>query len=186
MYECVSFAAQYGESLVPYAGPGHWHDMDMLLIGSHCVTEEEERTQMAIWSISAAPLIMGNDLRNVSDASKAILLNKDAIAVNQDSLGQMGMRITDDTAQQVWARNLANGDVAVGLYNKAEGSSTPINPPFDNSTATCANTSAFEKTTGGYYEACGGDTGDIGQFSGLTPEKAQVNHRDLANALWWW
>ena len=51
----------YGEALVPYAGPGHWHDMDMLLIGAHCVTEDEEKTQMAIWSISASPLIMGND-----------------------------------------------------------------------------------------------------------------------------
>ena len=45
-------------------------DMDMLLIGAHCITMEEERTQMAMWSISAAPLIMGNDLRNVSDLSK--------------------------------------------------------------------------------------------------------------------
>ena len=55
---------------MPYAGPGHWHDMDMLLIGANCITMEEERTQMAMWSISAAPLIMGNDLRNVSDVSK--------------------------------------------------------------------------------------------------------------------
>ena len=47
----------YGDSLVPFAGPGHWHDMDMLLIGSDCVSAEEERTQMAIWSISASPLV---------------------------------------------------------------------------------------------------------------------------------
>ena len=87
----------YGEALQPYAGPGHWHDMDMLLIGTtsqghdggtageRCVTLEEEKTQMAIWSISAAPLIMGNDMRNVTAASKKILFNKDAIAVNQDA-----------------------------------------------------------------------------------------------------
>lgn len=61
----------------------------MLLIGNGCVSEDEERTQMAIWSISAAPLIMGNDLRNVSAASKAILLNAEAIAIDQDPLGQM-------------------------------------------------------------------------------------------------
>jgi hypothetical protein len=48
----------------------------MLLIGNGCITEDEERTQMAIWSIIASPLIMGNDMRNVSDASKAILFNK--------------------------------------------------------------------------------------------------------------
>jgi len=113
----------YGESLVPFAGPGHWHDMDMLLIGSHCVTLEEEQTQMAIWSISAAPLIMGNDLRNVSIASQSILLNPHAIAVNQDALGQMGRRLTSsrDAATQLWARNLVDG-IAVALYNKGSAS----------------------------------------------------------------
>merc|ERR1719191_1333430 len=72
----------YGSSLVPFAGPGHWHDMDMLLIGNGCVSLDEERTQMALWAISASPLIMGNDMRNVSAESKAILTNQDAIAVN--------------------------------------------------------------------------------------------------------
>jgi hypothetical protein len=109
----------YGDSLAPFAGPGHWHDMDELLIGAQCLTIAEERTQMAIWSISASPLIMGNDLRNISANSRAILLNKNAIAVSQDPLGQMGIRLTPGTVkQQVWARNLVNGDVAVGLYNK--------------------------------------------------------------------
>jgi hypothetical protein len=112
----------YGSSLVPAAGPGHWHDMDMLLIGAHCVTVSEEKTQMAIWSISASPLIMGNDLRNVSDSSREILLNPYAIAVSQDPLGQMGLRITDSAATtQLWARNLADGRVAVALYNKDNG-----------------------------------------------------------------
>jgi len=121
----------YGQSLAPWAGPGHWHDMDMLLIGSHCLTTAEERTQMAIWSISASPLIMGNDLRNVSADSKAILLNKNAIAVSQDSLGQMGIRLSPGTTkQQVWARNMANGDVAVALYNK-DSSPADITVRFD-------------------------------------------------------
>merc|ERR1711970_1494662 len=82
---------QYGEALQPHAGPGHWPYMDMFLIGNGCITTEEERTQMAIWAISASPLIMGNDLRKVPSASKEILLNKHAIAVSQDALGQMGM-----------------------------------------------------------------------------------------------
>jgi hypothetical protein len=109
----------YGNALAPWAGPGHWHDMDMLLIGANCLTTAEERTQMAIWSISASPLIMGNDLRNVSAASKAILLNSNAIEVSQDPLGQMGIRLSSGSLkQQVWARNMFNRDVAVGLYNK--------------------------------------------------------------------
>lgn len=62
----------------------------MLLIGNDCITDDEARTQMAIWSIVAAPLIMGNDARNVSQSQKAILLNSDAIAVNQDPQGEQG------------------------------------------------------------------------------------------------
>lgn len=120
----------YGSSLQPFSGPGHWHDMDMLLIGSisgghdggktgtRCVSIEEEKTQMAIWSISASPLIMGNDMRKVAPDSKAILLNEHAIAVSQDPLGQMGIRLGNSNSTQIWARKLANGDVAVGLYNR--------------------------------------------------------------------
>ena len=157
----------YGEALQPWAGPGHWHDMDMLLIGNDCVTLDEQRTQMAIWSVSASPLIMGNDLRTVPAASKAILLNKDAIAVNQDSLGKMGIRhpaYTSDSATQVWYRELANGDVAVALYNKAGQNHPAIpGPPCD----------AWNTTEGGYLEACGGTDGNLGSFSGLSKEQAQ-------------
>ena len=80
--------------MAQYAAPGHWNDPDMLLIGNDCITDDEARTQMAIWSISAAPLIMGNDLRNVTPGGKAILLNKYAISVNQDPLGMMGHRVS--------------------------------------------------------------------------------------------
>merc|ERR1712217_594561 len=75
------------------------------------------------WSISASPLIMGNDLRNVSAQSKQILQNKDAISVSQDALGKMGIRhpkFTSSSATQVWFRELHNGDVAVALYNSGD------------------------------------------------------------------
>ena len=103
-----TLSGQYGKYLSQWAGPGHWHDPDMLLIGNGCLTTFEEQTQMALWSISAAPLIMGNDLRNITDASKAILLNKHAIAVDQDPLGKMGYRVnvTADGHGQVWARSV--------------------------------------------------------------------------------
>ena len=65
------------------AGIGHWNDPDMLLIGANvsgtsapCVSTEEERTQMAIWSLTASPLIMGNDARSIKPSSREILLNK--------------------------------------------------------------------------------------------------------------
>jgi len=126
----------YALSLQAFAGPGHWHDMDMLLIGSvsgghdggklgeRCVSLVEERTQMAMWAISASPMIMGNDMRKVASDSKEILMNEHAVAVSQDSLGQMGIRLSPNNATQVWARKLANGDVAVALYNRGDPKAT--------------------------------------------------------------
>lgn len=156
----------WGFALQPYAGPGHWHDMDMLLIGNGCVSHDEERTQMAIWSISASPLIMGNDMRNVSAESMAILQNEDAIAVSQDPLGQMGIRISNNSATQVWARNLANGDVAVGLYNKGEAA--PPQPPIPGPPCT-----EWVHTNDSYYEA-DPSTDNVGSFEGLTIAEAQA------------
>eukprot|EP01059_Diplonema_ambulator_P032221 TRINITY_DN621_c0_g1_i1.p1 TRINITY_DN621_c0_g1~~TRINITY_DN621_c0_g1_i1.p1 ORF type:complete len:395 (+),score=100.25 TRINITY_DN621_c0_g1_i1:53-1237(+) len=108
---------QWGQVLAQYAAPGHWNDPDMLLIGNTCITEDEARTQMAIWSISAAPLIMGNDLRIVPDSHKAILLNSEAIAVDQDPLGSMGYRRSATPTGQVWLRTLTNSSYAAALYN---------------------------------------------------------------------
>ena len=61
---------------------------------------------------------MGNDMRHVAKDSMEILLNEHAIAVSQDPLGQMGIRLTGDTSAQIWARKMENGDVAVVLYNR--------------------------------------------------------------------
>lgn len=157
----------WGTVLAPWAGPGHWHDPDMLLVGNGCITTDEERTQMAIWSIVAAPLIMGNDMRNVSSASRSILLNNDAIAVDQDPLGQMGLRLDPSAGapQQTWWRVLANGDVAVGLYNKGGAPQPPISGP------PCTS---WQHSMDGYYEACGGGAGNVGTFSGLTRAAAQA------------
>lgn len=91
---------------------------------------------------------MGNDMRNVSAASLAILKNKDAIAVSQDPLGQMGIRLTADIPQQIWARVLANGDVAVALYNKGDAA-PPKQPPIP-----VGNCLKWTTTKDGYYEAC--------------------------------
>jgi hypothetical protein len=161
----------YGEALQPWAGPGHWHDMDMLLIGAvsqgrdgghagqRCVSHVEEQTQMAIWCISSTPLIMGNDMRNVSDASKAILFNKNALAVSQDPKGHMGIRITGDLPTQVWAKTLTPGaghsfKAAVGLYNKNTGAN-PL------PTSGCVT---WNKMEGKYYEG----QNNVGTFPGGT------------------
>lgn len=144
--DIIDHWGDYGADMAPFAGPGHWHDMDMLLVGNGCLTEEEERTQMSLWSILASPLIMGNDLRTISLQSLDTLLNKDMIAVSQDPLGQMGIRLPQfhsNSSTSIWARNLANGDVAVALYNKG----------VENTT--CADaTDDWTVSSGGYWDAC--------------------------------
>ncbi|MEO8870487.1 MAG: glycoside hydrolase family 27 protein, partial [Granulicella sp.] len=105
--------------LSKYAGPGHWNDPDMLEIGNGKMTEDEYRTHMSLWVILAAPLLAGNDLSKMSDADKALLMNKDAIAIDQDSLGKQGDRLYESGDLDVWTKPLSGGRVAVGLFNRS-------------------------------------------------------------------
>jgi alpha-galactosidase len=104
--------------LAKYAGPGHWNDPDMLEIGNGGMTTEEYRTHFSLWSMVAAPLIAGNDLRSASPEISEILMNKEVIAVDQDPLGKGGSRISGDGDVEVWAKPLASGDYAVALFNR--------------------------------------------------------------------
>ena len=139
----IDHFAAYSVPLQRVGGPGHWNDPDMLLVGAtdrttgqNCLSTEQERTNMAVWCMLAAPLIMGNDVRNVSAASAEILLHADAIAINQDPRGEPGVMLNASSTptQQVWARNLTSGHVAVALYNrgdgKAAGAAAPIGFTF--------------------------------------------------------
>lgn len=100
----------------PYAGPGHWNDPDMLEIGNGHMTDDEYRTHMSLWALSAAPLLAGNDVRSMTAATKAILLNRDVIAVYQDSLGKQATPVTNGNLQ-TWIKPLSGGSVAVGVIN---------------------------------------------------------------------
>jgi alpha-galactosidase len=103
----------------PYARPGHWNDPDMLEIGNGKMTDTEYRTHMSLWSMLAAPLIAGNDVRNMSPAVHEILTNREVIAVDQDPAGRQGKRVWKSGQQEVWARGLADGGTAVALFNRA-------------------------------------------------------------------
>jgi alpha-galactosidase len=105
-------------SLAKFAGPGHWNDPDMLEVGNGGMTNDEYRTHFSLWSMIAAPLIAGNDLRNSVPAINEILLNKEVIAVDQDALGKAGSQIAEDGSIVVWARPLASGDYAVAIFNR--------------------------------------------------------------------
>ena len=106
--------------LAKYAAPGHWNDPDMLEVGNGKMTTDEYTTHMTLWALLAAPLLAGNDLTRMSPADKAILTNKDVIAIDQDALGKQGDRISAEGPFEVWTKPLKDGSVAVGLFNRGE------------------------------------------------------------------
>ncbi|MEO5775102.1 MAG: glycoside hydrolase family 27 protein [Sphingomicrobium sp.] len=108
------------EPLWPFAGPGHWNDPDMLEIGNGGMTPAEYRAHFSLWAIMAAPLMAGNDIANMDESTRSILLNKDVIAVDQDKLGVQGRRVVKDGDKEVWVKPLASGEWAVLLFNRGE------------------------------------------------------------------
>jgi alpha-galactosidase len=100
----------------PYAGPGHWNDPDMLEIGNGHMSEDEYRTHMSLWALTASPLLAGNDVRSMTDATKAILMNREVIAVDQDGLGKQASPVKNGDLE-TWVKPLADGGVAVGVVN---------------------------------------------------------------------
>lgn len=103
-----------------YAKPGHWNDPDMLEVGNGGMTEVEYRSHFSLWSIMAAPLLIGTDLRSIKPEALKILTNKEVIAVDQDSLGVQGKRIRERDGVHVIVKPLANGDRAVAVFNEGE------------------------------------------------------------------
>jgi alpha-galactosidase len=110
--------------LAAYAAPGRFNDPDMLEVGNGGMTDTEMRTHFAMWAMMAAPLIAGNDLRSATAATLAILRNSALIAIDQDSLGVAGVQILNDGTRRVLAKRLANGDVAVALFNQGSATTT--------------------------------------------------------------
>lgn len=103
-----------------FSGPGHWNDPDMLEVGNGGLDYEESKAHFTMWCMLAAPLIAGNDLRNMSSDTKSILMNKELISVNQDPLGKQGVKIRDDGDTEVWSKQLADGSRAVALLNRTD------------------------------------------------------------------
>jgi alpha-galactosidase len=108
------------EPLYPFAGPGHWNDPDMLEVGNGGMTDTEYRSHFSLWAMMAAPLIAGNDLAHMSEAAKAILMNREVIAIDQDALGRQGRRVSVVGQTEVWSRPLTGGRRAVLLLNRGE------------------------------------------------------------------
>jgi len=126
-YESMSTIGFGQAGLEAFAGPGHWNDPDMLEIGNGGMRHDEYITHMTLWCLLAAPLLAGNDLTHVTPEDSAILLNKEAIAVDQDAKGLQGHRVSAEGPLEVWAKPLADGSVAVGLFSRAGAFPVKVN-----------------------------------------------------------
>lgn len=104
--------------LAKFAGPGHWNDPDMLEVGNGGMNLEEYRTHMSLWALLAAPLLAGNDLSTMKPDTIALLTNREVIAIDQDRLGKQADRVRAEGTQEIWARPLADGSKAVGIFNR--------------------------------------------------------------------
>ncbi|MBG0860028.1 MAG: glycoside hydrolase family 27 protein [Bacteroidales bacterium] len=109
-----------------FAGPGGWNDPDMLVIGlknegfikgGGC-SDEEYRTQMSMWCMFSAPLILGCDVRNMTETTKSILLNKDIISIDQDSLGKQAFRVLRLDGMEAWKKPLSGNRIAMAFLNR--------------------------------------------------------------------
>ena len=117
-YYQMMFIGLGQNGLEKYAGPGHWNDPDMLEVGNGKMKDEEYRAHMTLWSILAAPLFAGNDLTNTSAVTLEILMNPEAIAIDQDSAGVQGRRAWQEGPTEVWIKPLADGSKAVAAFNR--------------------------------------------------------------------
>ncbi len=106
--------------IASYIKPGAFNDPDMLEIGNGGMTPDEYRLHMSLWSMLAAPLLAGNDLRSMTDEIRSILTNTEVIAVDQDPAVKPAHKVSEQGTSIVLARPLADGSTAVGMFNRGE------------------------------------------------------------------
>lgn len=118
--------------LEEYAGPGHFNDPDMMVIGhvgwgnTHPsrLSPNEQYTHVSLWSLLASPLLIGCDMTKLDDFTLSLLTNNEVIDVNQDPLGRQAARISQNGQLEVWAKDMENGSKAVGLFNRGSREAT--------------------------------------------------------------
>jgi alpha-galactosidase len=110
--------------LSQYARPGGFNDPDMLEVGNGNLTEAENRAHFSLWSIVAAPLMLGNDPSTMPASVKSILTNAEVIAVDQDPLGRQGQKVVTSGQTEVWSKPMQDGSVAVVLFNRGATSAS--------------------------------------------------------------
>jgi len=107
-----------------FSGPNAWNDPDMLEVGNGGMSDTEYRAHFSLWALLNAPLLTGNDLRAMDEPTKAILLNADLLAVNQDWGGIQGHRLADGGDTEVWMKPMSDGSRVAVLFNRGERAAT--------------------------------------------------------------
>ena len=163
------------DGLRAHAGPGHWNDPDMLEVGNG-MPANEERAHFSAWAMLAAPLIAGNDVRTMSAQTRAVLTQREVIALNQDALGVQAFRHSARDGVEFWFKPLAGGDWALMVLNR---NATPRSVSFDWNAEVVRDElsgrdAGFGKTRYALRELWRGrDAGQTGQ-----PLKAELPGRD--------
>jgi alpha-galactosidase len=112
-----------------YAGPGHFNDPDMLIVGKvgwgprlhpTRLTPNEQYTHISLWCLLCSPLLIGCDMTQLDDFTLNLLSNDEVLEVNQDPLGRQAARIKQDGSLEVWAKDMEDGSKAVGLFNRGD------------------------------------------------------------------
>ncbi len=116
-----------------FAGPGHWNDPDMLVVGlvgwgpqlhPSRLTADEQYTHISLWSLLASPLLIGCDMTRMDDFTKSLLTNDEVIEINQDPLGKQASRASKEGGLEIWVKELEDGSRAVGLFNRSVSDAT--------------------------------------------------------------
>jgi alpha-galactosidase len=101
-----------------FAGPGHWNDPDMMVLGHDTLSPNEQYTHMSLWCLLSAPLLLGFDVGQADAFVVSLLTNDEVLEVNQDPLGKAAGRVSRDGACEVWSKEMEDGSKAVGLFNR--------------------------------------------------------------------
>ncbi len=116
-----------------YAGPGHWNDPDMLVVGKvgwgpslhpSRLTADEQYTHITLWSLLASPLLIGCDMSQMDEFTLSLLTNDEVLEVNQDPLGRQAMPVKQEAGIEIWSKPLEDGSIAVGIF--CTGGKSPV------------------------------------------------------------
>ncbi len=122
----------------PFAGPGHWNDPDMLVIGyvgwgpqlhPTRLSPNEQYAHITLWCLLSAPLLIGCDLERLDAFTLGLLTNDEVLAVDQDALGRQARRVATLGPIDIYRKELEDGSVAVGYFNRGDSPHTFTTKP---------------------------------------------------------